>query len=199
MGRKATDKPRKSDPRKVSEWMIALFPKVQNTQLRKMTMDEFAALIGISKATLYAYLRSKEELMLALLSTKLQEIGAYQHILQDERKPHASRLEDVIKQLTAVLPGISNSFLAEVRNHFPTVWESVDAFLEIAFGGLISFYQEGMQTGAFRRISPALLAATDRQFFLLMTNPDFLIKNELTLHEAVKSYIDLRFYGLLAT
>ena len=178
--------------------MVALFPKIQDKQLRKMTMDEFAALIGISKATLYAYLRSKDELMFALLGSKLQQISGYQALLQDSSQTHAMRLEAVIKQLATVLPGISNTFLAEVRNHFPTVWSSVDIFLESAFDNLTAFYEDGMQGGAFRPIAPALLSATDRHFFMLMTDPGFLIKHNLTLHEALKSYIDLRFYGLLA-
>lgn len=198
MGRKALNKARKTDPAKVTVWMTVLFPKVQEMAIHKLTMDEYAALVGVTKATLYAYLPGKEALLKALLAEKLKGIAAYQGILSDDSLPHTQRLEKVLAQLAGELEGISNNFLSLLQKHFPAVWRDVEAFLELAFEHLGRFYASGMQAGSFRTFPPALLIANDRLYFRLMTDPDFLSGHGLSVQQALQSYLDLRFHGLIS-
>lgn len=197
MGRKALNKARKSDPAKVAAWMNTLFPKVQDQPVQQLTMDEFAALIGITKATLYAYLPGKDALLKALLAEKLGSIAAYQRILSDTTQHHSERLRAVLAQLAGELEDISNDFLSRVQEYFPEVWQDVEAFLELAFEHLGNFYVSGMEAGVFRPFPPALLIANDRLYFRLMTDPAFLRQHGLSVQQALQSYLDLRFHGLI--
>ena len=84
MGRKSTEKLRKSKQEKIDAWMLELLPKMQAYSPQKITMDQLAALIGKRKSTIYEYFSSKEEVILYAAQLRIKQLSHYRELIDWE-------------------------------------------------------------------------------------------------------------------
>ena len=196
MGRRPVKKERIDDPQLKEQWVRVLLPIYINNGLRKFSMDDIAAHLGISKATLYKHFRSREEIIENALVVKLNDIGSFREKLFDEEQEYWDRYFNAIYIFFAEISGISTDFLLDLKTLYPEIWKRVEFFRSYAADMLRDFYQQGIELGLFNDISPALLVASDKMFFDLISDPDFLKTQQLTLQQAFKDYFTLRTKGL---
>lgn len=197
MGRKAITRDRKQDSTKKQEWANALFPFFQQHGVKGVTINTMAKWLGKSKSTLYEYFVSKDEILLFSILSKIQALQGYELILKDTNRSFQQRYKDFFQYITKQVSDISNLFLADLKLHFPNHWILVDNFLTNLIGQLDVYYKQGIAAGEFSNINVALLLAEDRYFvFDILTNPEFLEENNLTLKELVQEYLNLKLYGL---
>ena len=196
MGRKAVAKDRHQDTEKKQEWATALFPFFQEYGVKGITINKMANWLGKSKSTLYEYFESKDEIIALSLLHKLENAKGYEAILQNEALSYRQRYNDFFQHITTQLADVSNLFLSDLKRHSPVHWNLIELFLQNIVQHLGVYYQKGMDAGEFKSIHTALLIAEDRHFiFELLTNPDFLEQNNLTLKELVEQYLDLKLNG----
>ena len=81
MGRKAVEKNRKELDAKQKKWLKKVLPYFYEHGVRKVTMDEIAIHLNISKATIYNYFQSKEELVDAAVWLKLTDLSVMKEYL----------------------------------------------------------------------------------------------------------------------
>ena len=198
MGRKATERERKIPGASAKRWLDALFSYWQVHGIAEQTMDDWAQAVSKSKATLYAYFQSKEEMVEAALEMKLAELQAFEPPLRNQEAPFHQRYRESLETVTGILGEVSALFLEDLRNEFPKQWDMVQQFLDHVGQVLAEFYQAGMRAQVFRNIHPAILVEGDHLFFQQLTDPVFLKKNHLSLRVALEHYIDHKFNGLLA-
>ena len=77
MGRKAIDKERKPLNAKQQKWLTQVMPYFYKNGMRKPTMDDIAEHLNLSKATIYNYYSSKEDLIHDALWLKLVELQKF--------------------------------------------------------------------------------------------------------------------------
>jgi AcrR family transcriptional regulator len=197
MGRKAIQKNRKVDFRKKQEWAKTLFPFFQKHGVKGITIDEMAKWLGKSKSTLYEYFKSKNEILELSILSKIDDVIGFQVILQDENKTYRQRYNDFYELITVQIAGVSTKFLSELKEYFPDQWKVIEFFLQGLISSLKVYYKSGIKAGAFKNIHVALLIAEDQHFiFDLMTNPQFLEDNNLTVKVLVEQYSSLKLDGL---
>ena len=196
MGRKSTDKVRQNNPRKRKALAEQLIPMLQGRSLRGMTMDDLAGLLGKSKATIYKYFDSREALFELALSLKLEKIRGFVPILQDQQRPFLERYHEAIQHLGAHLADISNVFLADLKTAFHTLWQKIRFFQDMAAMILKAYYEEGVAKGILKPIHPGILVASDQFMFEVLTDPEFLEANGLTVKGAFEQYFQMKFFGL---
>lgn len=160
-------------------------------------MDCVAKELQISKATLYDYFQTKEELIALALQDKLNSIRGFEAILHNDSLSFPERCYQVLKYLADHISDISNLFLADLKTFFPSIWQEVDTFLENTAMGIQDFYAKGIQEKAFNEINPAILTMTDQIFFRTLSDPHFLSQQGLTIQEAFEQYAQLKFFGLV--
>jgi len=197
MGRKSTEKKRNLNPEKRREIALSLIPALEGGGISGLTMDEIAQRLGKSKATIYKYFRSQEELLDMALSEKLEEIRGFVTILGDERQTYVDRYRLALEHLSRSLADVSNRFLSDVRKDFPSLWQKISFFQNMARMVLRGFYQEGLSKKLIREIHPSILVLSDQAVFNAMLDPQFLDENNITLQQAFEGYFHMKFYGLL--
>ena len=74
MGRKPVDKERIDDPELKATWISRLAPVYLRNGLTRFTMDDIASKLGISKATLYKYYASREEILDDVVQRRIEEL-----------------------------------------------------------------------------------------------------------------------------
>ena len=196
MGRKPVKKQRIDNPELKEQWVSILLPIYIKQGLRKISMDEVANHLNISKATLYKHFKSREEIIETALAAKLNSIGSFKESLFDDSLPYRDRYFTAIRIFFAEISGISTEFLSDLKSLYPEIWKRVEFFREYAASQLQVFYKQGIEAGFFNDISPNLLVANDKMFFDSISDPDFLKEHDLTLQSAFRDYFKLRTGGL---
>lgn len=197
MGRKPIKKKRIDAPEQKKEWVKVLTPIYMRQGLKKMNMDEVSKSLGISKATLYKYFSSREEIIEFALETKLDEIGSFKNKLFDENLSFQERYFNAIFVFFNGIAGVSNTFLSDLKHLYPKIWKKVEFFREYTVSMLKLFYQNAIEAGIIKAVNPHMLVLNDKQFFDLISDPDFLTEQNISLQEAFKDYFTIRISGIL--
>jgi len=199
MGRKATDKERKPLNVKQQKWLADVMPYFYKNGMRKPTMDDIAEHLNLSKATIYNYYSSKEDLIHDALWFKLVELQKFRDLLFDESVEFTERYYLGAQFFTKSLKGMSALYLEDLKNYFPKTWADVDLFREKSAENIKTYYQAGIDKGVFRNFNVDVMAATDLFFFDMMIDAKFLRKHDITVEEAFAQYFKMKFYGVLVT
>jgi len=196
MGRKPVDKERLDDPELKNSWIKELSELYLKNGLTKFTMDEIAAKLGISKATLYKYFTSKEEILAEIVRFKILEIEAFEHYLMDDEMAFSERYFEVIKTASAMLAEVSIKFLVETKQKHPELWEKMRDFQDRALAAAEKFYTRGMEAGIIYPQNPKILALSDKMFIQAVSNPKFLEGHDISFKEALDGFFTMKSKGI---
>lgn len=196
MGRKPINKKRIDAPEMKKDWVKKLTPIYMRNGLKSLNMNEVSKTLGVSKATLYKYFSSREEIVEYALETKLEEIGSFKNKLFDESLTFQERYFHAIFVFFNGIAGISNKFLHDLKTLYPNIWKKVVFFREYTVSMLQLFYENAIDAKIFKPVNPYILVMNDKQFFDLISDPDFLNDQNISIQEAFKDYFTLRISGL---
>ncbi|MFB1040925.1 MAG: TetR/AcrR family transcriptional regulator [Polaribacter sp.] len=198
MGRKSIDKSRKNINNKVNKWLAILLLNLQNKDIEKLTMDDFAILAKKSKSTIYSYFQSKEEILLAACKTKVDALSSSIFNIIEQDLETLELYELLVKTFAEGTSSISISFLQNVKKSYPTSWSIIEVFTDNYINLLREQYKKGIEKGIFNTISIDLLSQLDKIFVLqVVTNPSIFNDKEYSVSELITQYLNLRLTGLL--
>ena len=198
MGRKAITKERINNPKKELEIIQLLIAYLRTNSLSNSNMDDIAAGLNKSKATIYKYFKSKEELIDAVITYKIEKIAAFVSILQNVETPFLLRLEQSFNLLEEHIIDISNDFIDDLKNQFPKVYAKIEWLIQLAVNELFKYYTEGMKRGVFNSLNAKMLSQNDFIFFRTLTDPAYLKENNLTMSQAFNDFYQIRCLGIIA-
>ena len=126
---------------------------------RRVTMDDLAAELGISKKTLYAHFPSKTTLLDGVLADKFAGVRA---VMEGVSREHAHDFAGALHQLLAAtqreLDEIKPPFVRDMRQKAPHMFKMVERrraeLIQRHFGKL---FVEGQRAGNVRKDLPAKL------------------------------------------
>lgn len=197
MGRKPSDKKRKINPQKRDELASRLIPFFQKNGLKGISMDDMAEAMNISKATVYKYFHSREEILAAVIAIKLNEIKQFEIFLNDKNTEYLQRYKNSVQYLSEHISDITNVFLSDLKTIFPHLWQMIESFKQYCMNLLKTYYNEGIDKGYFGNINPEIMVLSDNFFLDKLTDPDFLTAHKLTLQQAFDEYFKIKFYGIM--
>ena len=196
MGRKPVNKERIDKPEVRLKWITELMPLYFKGALRDFTMDEIAAELKISKATLYKHYSSRLEILEDVVELKIKQIFRFAVVLDDRVMPFEKRYDEAVKVASIELAGISNGFLYSLKTMHPDLWQKIMDFLDLATERIRLFYQEGIELGILKNYDPKLLALTDKIIITAFSDPQILIDNDLSLQTAIEGYFSIKNTGI---
>ncbi|WP_052594435.1 TetR/AcrR family transcriptional regulator [Aureispira sp. CCB-QB1] len=196
MGRKPLDKERVNDPYIKETWVKELATLYLQHGLGKFTMDKIAKKLNISKATLYKYFSSKDEIIDAVVQYKIQEIITFEDLLVDDNIDFSERFFEIIKTASIMLAEISGQFLHDTKVKHPELFVKMDTFSDRALYAAEKFYQQGIEAGVLNDIDPKILALTDKMFIQAVSNPKFLQEHNISVKEAFDNYFLMKSKGI---
>lgn len=164
----------------------------------KITMDEIASGMHISKKTIYKHFQSKDDLLEQCVMFFLNENAPkVEEVLQndDSSIEKFRKLFDVLSKLSYK---VSDKWLRDIRIHKPDLWEMVDEFrtkrLKLF---LSSILQQGIDEGYINKIPVELLFTVFMSSIRAVVSPDFISQTEYSLNGAINDFLKLFFGGLL--
>ncbi len=197
MGRKSIVKERKPLNAKQKKWLGNTLPFFYKNGIQGPTMNDIADHLGLSKATIYNYYESKEDLVHDSLWLKLTELDKFRDLLFDDSKDFVGRYFEGVNFVASRLQGMTEVYLEDLRTNYPRSWSSVELYYEKSVENLKKYYDMGIQNGTFRPFNTDLMATFDLRFFNMMVDANFLVSNKVNIEMAFKEYFNMKFNGIL--
>lgn len=196
MGRNPIAKDRISNPALQKEWLAVLSPMYLRHGIKRYSMGDIAEELGVSKATLYKYFSSRNEILSAIVEAKLVELGVFIDIVENKEIPFRERYENAVRATSTLLAGISVGFMMEVKEADRSLWLKVKKFQDMALQSMGAFYKEGIDKGILNETDPKLLALMDRIFIRAVSDPQFLLDNHMDVKSAFEGYFNIKSKGI---
>ena len=166
----------------------------------KVTMDEIAHELGMSKRTLYQYFPGKKALLRKALLSRTERISeGLGKINRSNETPFGKRLEQALTLVAREIPHFSPIFLRDIQRHAPEVWQELDRrrqeTIHTRFGQLI---HEGVKDGFLRKdIDAEVLVLLFSTLIRNVMNPETLSRLPLSAPQAFSVISGVLFEGIL--
>jgi AcrR family transcriptional regulator len=118
----------------------------------KVTMNEIAEDLGMSKKTLYQYFPGKEDLLAEVVSSLHAETATtIEALVNDKTMDYVQKLHGALDILSAFHSKMTPYFLADMEKHAPEVCKVANDFKRDRIRNIMSsLIAEGIQKGVFR-------------------------------------------------
>ena len=166
----------------------------------KVTMDELAEQLGISKKTLYRHFKAKDDLVEAAVEWQMLYIR--QNLAEIFSRPgdFLDRLYALCSFISGALARIDRCFLEDLRRFRPDLWKKIEEFRRARIGGeFAKVIGDGRRIGVVR-------GDVNVELFILIflaavqgvVNPETLSRHSFSAEEAYRGVIGVMFEGILA-
>ena len=164
---------------------------------RKVTMDEIAQDLHMSKNTIYKIFVGKEEIAKALVKRIQQQLNADLDNIEKTQMEPLMVFSDSVLLLRKELGPWFEHFFREIPTELPSLWEEFVHFRNEKILSIRSLVEKGSRKGAFRRVNPSIATEAYLGAVKAITNPRFLEQESLTFEQALDSVLDLWSNGIL--
>ncbi len=166
----------------------------------RVTADEIAARLGISKATLYKAFPSKEAVLRAVVSDFLTStLAGVEGLLADARLGFAEKLVGLFAFVGGRIAEVGPLLVRDIQKNAPGVWREIDEFRrERIFRNFKGILESGRKEGLFREdVDLDLLLEMFADLIGRFINPEAVLRSGRSPAQAFESVIKVFFQGIL--
>lgn len=169
--------------------------------ISKVTMEEIASNLGISKKTLYKHFTNKEHIIRELVeSVKCDIEEKFEKIFADESTDFIQKLQSVLDTIGENIKRMQGNLTQDIIKNHPEIWKSIQEFKrKKSHGQFTKLIQQGIKEGFIK-------ADTNSQVVVLIYSaaineilvPEVLSQLPLTSHQVYDQIIKTLFEGILS-
>ena len=163
---------------------------------RKVTMDEIAADLGMSKNTIYKQFQSKVEIAQALFGRLEKEINRELSLIEESHKDPVEIIAKNIFFLQQRLAPWFEHFLGDIKFEVPELWTRFISFRNEKISEIKILVEKGIKKKKFRSINPALAVRVYMGAIDHVLNPEFLEKERISFADALEGVLDIWSIGV---
>ncbi len=167
----------------------------------KVTMDEIAASLGMSKKTLYKFFPGKEALVKEMITSMKCSIDDHiESVWSNQEMDFMDKLKSVMNFIGKQTTKLHGPLLEDLHKNIPEVWQEIHDFRKAnAVKRFTVFINEGVERGVFRK-------DIDRQLIVLfylhaiqgLINPETLSQLPYSANQVFDAIIRIIFEGILS-
>ncbi|MCI0707993.1 MAG: TetR/AcrR family transcriptional regulator [Ignavibacteriae bacterium] len=189
-----------SDQQEKERILQAAGEKFFSQGFSKVTVDEIASEIGMSKKTIYKFFPSKEDIMRAVAHFMMRRVERQVGNIVSSDKPFEQKLTEFLSVIGSIVGRTGRAqMMLDMKKHAPELWKEIESFRrEQLLTKVQVMFQQAKQEGVFR---PDL----NTDIFMLMfvtcvegiINPYTLSEQSFSAGEAFQSIFKVLFNGAL--
>ncbi|MBD3919282.1 TetR/AcrR family transcriptional regulator [Paenibacillus sp. PR3] len=170
----------------------------RNSGFQQLRMDDIAKQMDISKATLYKYFSSKDEIIDLVIDQFVNSVEENDaEDLPGAESSYEERFRNTFVRTLLIASYRSEPFLKDLRETFPELYGKLESAIAARNDRLRMFYEKGMNEGIFIQQNATLLIMQDELIFRNLMDPVYLMKQNLTLRNALYDYYLIKKRQLL--
>lgn len=163
----------------------------------KFTMNDLARRLGVSKRTIYEKFHSKEEIIEAIVDKFLATMQEKEEEILGN--PDLSAIEK-LKAIAMILPNdfrlMYFSKFYEMKRYYPKQWHKIEKWAA-EWEPETKLIEEGIAKGQLRKVNTVVLRKIVMESTMALLDRNFLMKNDITLRDALHAMVDILLYGLV--
>lgn len=179
------------------KFLTMIIPVLRTTTISSLRIDDVAKHMDISKATLYKYFSSKEEIIQHILDDYIEEIHDSRAMIRDDSVSYERRFQIAYQHSISHVLYLPDFFWSDVKKLYPGLYEGIAAALRHHSEQLGHFFEEGMERGIFNRINPILYMIQDEAVIRRLAEPSFSITYDMTIRQALFDFYLMKKNQLL--
>lgn len=185
-------------PKSMADRLAAAAQTFAELGFDQARITDVARSTGIPKATLYYYFTGKEEILVFLLRSLLDEVATAVTAAAEAQGNAAARLRGVVRaqlQVMASNPAASQLLVANVGSagRLPDVALAIDASFQVVVRRLLT---EGVADGSLRPVDPALGASVLFGAVVVPGLRDLVVDGELRADQLADEVLAMLLQGL---
>lgn len=153
-----------------------------------LTIQDIAKTMNLSRASLYNYFSSKEDIIMELTNLCIDYINEAGQTISDEELSYPLRFEKVFEQAVFSAFYASDIYLADLKTSCRHLYEKKMQSRKEQLSTIHSFYRNGMKAEVFNQLNPSILIIQDETVLGKLMNTAFLVEEELSLKQAIFDY-----------
>jgi AcrR family transcriptional regulator len=164
----------------------------------RFTMDDLSRRLGVSKKTLYAQVRVKDDVIAMLIE------DAFASIKEQERRivgDDSLDLVEKIKRVLTIMPSFAGALdyrrVFEIRRYYPQLFQRIERHLETDWEVTLKLLEEAIGRGRVRRVNLDIVRETLASTMECLLRDEFLLKSGLSYETVIREVVDMLFEGLL--
>lgn len=162
------------------------------------TMDDLTARAGISKRTVYRYFKSKDEIIESVLAQFMADVRRSIDQALEKADSPLEKMMNVMFGITQNLRMVHPLVLYDIQKHYPHLWEKLEQFrtrnIQEIFESVLVNNDHYFNTKINPKVFTTALLASIRA----VGNPAFILDNNLTPEEVVRSLFTIFVQGIAA-
>jgi len=166
----------------------------------RVTMDELAFRLGMSKKTIYEHFPSKEILVRELVKGAIRDIEReVDRIVFSRRMDFVEKLKQLLSFIGMTISNFGRAFAPDLQRKAPEVWREIDEFRkEKILANFGRLFEDGVRRGIFRRdINSELLVRMYANTVQATLNPEVLSELPVSAKDIFDGIIRVFFEGIL--
>jgi len=162
-----------------------------------ISMDEVAKRVGLSKATIYKYFKSKEDIVRVMVEEITAHLNAVQFTTDNGIDGVLESLKTIYFKAVLTAAYSSSKFIADLKNKFPDIYADYIIALNSVQKRFSVFYKNAVREGYCKQISIGLLGEQIKAMLPAILSPAYLNSHKTTLHNVITEYCRLLLYQFL--
>lgn len=166
----------------------------------KVSMDEIAAALAMSKKTIYKHFKCKEDLLMASVQFMQQCVHEEVNPIFEEKLDFIDKMMKIGSKVSEKMTEMPINFLYDIQKNAPEVWQKHLEFKQYHIRkGFTDFLEMGIKDGKFRSDFPIeLLIEIYYGLISHIFQPSQLINSKLDVSSTYFTMMRLLFEGMLS-
>lgn len=164
---------------------------------RKVTMDEIARDLKMSKNTIYKYFASKEKIAGALFSLLKEKIEQKQDEIKKRCDNPLEIISETVSFLKKELSVWFSPFMSDIEIELPGLWKDFVGFRTKQILDLESLIKSAIKKKLFRSVNPAIAVRAYLGAIDNVIEPEVLEQQGLSFSDAIESVMDIWSKGVV--
>jgi AcrR family transcriptional regulator len=165
----------------------------------KVTVDELAEDLGMSKKTIYKFFPSKEDIMRGIMRLNMKRIERQVTAIVESDKPFDQKFTEFLGLLARLTSRISKQLQKDIHRHLPELDQEIETFRrEKVFGKLIPMFKQAKAEGFLREdmnVDVFMLVFINAVQGIMV--PTVLAQHPFSAEEAFRQIFRVLFEGIL--
>jgi AcrR family transcriptional regulator len=182
-------KPRVNEEEMKKKLSLKLMPLMKKNGVSSLKIDELSKQMDVSKATMYKYYASKDDIIESAVDCYIRYLtNSLESLKIDASMSYGRRFHNIFEESVIMATYLSDVFLQDLQSTYPDLYGRLHEALQLRNQKLRSFYESGIRDGVFLPINPTFYTIQDDFMFRKISDPVFLMQQNMTLRQAIYDY-----------
>lgn len=168
----------------------------------KVTMEEIASNLGISKKTLYKHFSNKDHILKEIVHANKCEVDKFiEDLMAQKKMPFIEKLKIFMNFIAKQAQKLEGPMVHDLMKCNPEVWKDIEEFRsKKAYKHLSQLIEEGVESGIFRKdVDNSVIVVGYVASIHSLINPDVLSKLPISADQAFSDILKILFEGIFTT